>query len=750
MDIAHQVRFKNDAQALLAEASVAGMRNRPQLSCTPCRERKLKCDRARPCENCVKRRGLETCEYPRYAKRAPRTPAKAKERIARLENLFQELCQKNEDSPISNKTSSGDNSLVLNEKSMVGSETSPSSLYADIPNAKTPLRWKDILEDISEVKEYFDDHELDFQHDVEKLQTTKSDRQLVDLLCGIRCEQDVSALLVCLPDRRLVDKLIANYFNLSYMFRRMYICAMNGYDFMGIDQAPQLFSILSNSSEITADTDERCIQYFRFWKSPSTASKVWLGLLFAMIRLSAETLRQVGSNTSPDVLVPDEKISTFRNCALQCLALEDYTNGNIHGLQGLLTHLEAEYMRSLDSQANLWILAGTCVRVALMNGLHRDPSYYVALSPFESEMRRRLWLCIVHCDVLLSFQMGLPAMIPTAQTNTSLPKNLREEDFDEDATELPPSRPIDDATIISFYLVKSPLVDVFGRIASHLQTTHISDELMRTLDAELQAAWDSVPAYYRVRPMDESLIDPGYMIMRRYAVSQIHLTALCILHRKGLVLARSHNQLISSRKICIEGAMTLLGYQAIRHRETQPGGRLSGLRNMMMSITKNDYLLAAMLVCLDIHLTSTQASSISSDFAIWGRDRTEEMLKALETSYYVWKEYSQESAEALRASEALAAMLEKLRPEFGITTKYGASSSSSLRQIHFQQLRDPGYASTTLEPSNGADSSDGVETSVSQMFVEPDNIDWDELDRYFINSSPTVNSWMNPTDYWID
>lgn len=106
----------------------------------------------------------------------------------------------------------------------------------------------------------------------------------------------------------------------------------------------------------------------------------------------------------------DKAILTFRGCALQCLIVQNYIKEGIHLLQGLLTHLEGEYMNSLDSQANFWIFTGTTVRVALMNGLNRDPSHYVNLTPFESEMRRRLWLCIVHCDVVLSFQMGLPSM----------------------------------------------------------------------------------------------------------------------------------------------------------------------------------------------------------------------------------------------------------------------------------------------------------------------------------------------------
>ncbi|KIW56636.1 hypothetical protein, variant [Exophiala xenobiotica] len=494
-------------------------------------------------------------------------------------------------------------------------------------------------------------------------------------------------------------------------------------------------------------------EYHQFWKNPTAVSVPWLGLLFSMLQLSAQVSSQLRSNASQPVLDMDETVANFRHCALECLTLEDYAKADIHLLQGMLTHLEAEYFQSLDPQANFYILTGTIVRVALMINLHRDPRHFSNLSPFEAETRRRLWLCIVHGDILLSFQMGLPSMIPYGQSDTGMPKNLREDDFDEDTKVLPESRPIDGTTNVAFYLAKAPVIELLGRIATHLQDVHVPKEAVHNLDAQLRTARAGVPAYYQVRPIEEALIDPAYVIMRRYAVDQICLTGFCILHRKGMVAARFDEHSIYSRKACIDAAMTMLEYQNVRHHESKPGGRLAGLRGTMLSFTKNDWLLAAMLICLDIHLsttTATKSTNKSSDLSIWGRDRRDEMLKALETSYYIWKEYSAESAEALKASEALAAMLAKIRPESGIMTKYGGvPGSSSCANGRSESVPDSNM--TSCAPLQSSTSRAGLQ--VPDMFAEPGNIDWDELDRYFISTGTapaTVDNTFGSAEDWLN
>ncbi|KIW20184.1 hypothetical protein PV08_00759 [Exophiala spinifera] len=717
MEPSARSRFESDLQALLEEASLAGTRNRRQLSCTPCRQRKLKCNRGRPCENCVKKNALQACVYPDFARRGQNKPVKVKERINRLESALLELSERG-DASLGSKNGHC-TQTAYPEQSEAGQRPSTDT-RADTVVSGSTTKWDSILDDISEIKDYFEENNEFLKRDIDKLQIAMPSPKVWDIIYGVRHHQSLEALLSCLPERPQVDRMVAKYFEMLAFFRPVV--------------HPKQFQR----------------EYNKFWKDPAAVSISWLGLLFAMLQLTAQVSGQLSNDASNLVLEPDAMAATFRHCALQCLTLDDYAKGDIHLLQGMLTHLESEYFQSLDPQANFYILTGTIVRVALMLKLHRDPRHFSNLSPFQAEMRRRLWLNIVHGDILLSFQMGLPSMIPYGQADTTLPRNLREDDFDEDTKVLPDSRPFDNTTNMAFYLAKAPVIKTFGHIASHLQDVHSSPEAVQALDAQLRQARANVPAYYQMRPISDSLIDPAFTLMCRFGIDQICLTGFCILHRKGLVAARFDAEFKPSRQACVEAAMAMLEYQHVRHEESKPGGRLSGLGSTMLSFTKNDWLLAAMLICLDIHLSATNPTNVSDDVSIWGRDRREEMLKALERSYYIWREYSEESVEALKASEALAAMLAKIRPEFGISTRYGSTRTTT--SLNGQSDLDPTSAAPCTTQSDGGKL--GPEFQVPDLFSEePGNIDWDELDRFFISTgamSSTVYNQESQTEDWLN
>lgn len=61
-------------------------RNRVQLSCTPCRHAKLKCDREKPCSQCVKRGRSSLCTFPSPVARK-RPALSMQNRLKHLESL---------------------------------------------------------------------------------------------------------------------------------------------------------------------------------------------------------------------------------------------------------------------------------------------------------------------------------------------------------------------------------------------------------------------------------------------------------------------------------------------------------------------------------------------------------------------------------------------------------------------------------------------------------------------------------------
>lgn len=72
MDALHELR--NSKQSFMRvnrqRDSSAQRKSRTVLSCIPCRQRKVKCDRLEPCSQCTRRSVVEACDYSPRAARA--------------------------------------------------------------------------------------------------------------------------------------------------------------------------------------------------------------------------------------------------------------------------------------------------------------------------------------------------------------------------------------------------------------------------------------------------------------------------------------------------------------------------------------------------------------------------------------------------------------------------------------------------------------------------------------------------------
>ncbi|KAJ4288256.1 hypothetical protein N0V88_007446 [Collariella sp. IMI 366227] len=95
------------------------------------------------------------------------------------------------------------------------------------------------------------------------------------------------------------------------------------------------------------------------------------------------------------------------------------------------------YLVSLQGRSNhhsAWIMNGLAIRIAQKMGLHRD-GQSLGLTPFDSEMRRRLWWQIVMLDSKYAVFSGLSQPAIVHNCNTKPPTNIRDEDMDPQATE---------------------------------------------------------------------------------------------------------------------------------------------------------------------------------------------------------------------------------------------------------------------------------------------------------------------------
>lgn len=96
--------------------------------------------------------------------------------------------------------------------------------------------------------------------------------------------------------------------------------------------------------------------------------------------------------------------------------------------------------RRHDSPRFVWMMVGLTIRMAISLGLHRDGSNFSNLSPFEIEMRRRVWWALCLIDVRASEDQGTEFTVAVDSFDTKLPMNINNSDIQPGSEKSPLER----------------------------------------------------------------------------------------------------------------------------------------------------------------------------------------------------------------------------------------------------------------------------------------------------------------------
>lgn len=97
-------------------------------------------------------------------------------------------------------------------------------------------------------------------------------------------------------------------------------------------------------------------------------------------------------------------------------------------------------VRRHDDTRFAWTLTGLIIRISQAMGLHRDGTNFPSLTPFEIEMRRRLFWAICVLDLRSAEDQGTDLTIVDRTFDTQLPSNINDADMSPESKELPMSR----------------------------------------------------------------------------------------------------------------------------------------------------------------------------------------------------------------------------------------------------------------------------------------------------------------------
>ncbi|ENH72001.1 hypothetical protein FOC1_g10001849 [Fusarium oxysporum f. sp. cubense race 1] len=557
---------------------------RATLSCSSCRQRKLKCDRDEPCSNCVARN--VSCQYapwPRGRVAAQRRDSRQhdlSDRVRHLEQLLGSIVQQ---LPAQQGTSNGSpsikspastyvtNSLATgshqgsHQSSQEGSEVKPGRMMAN-PNETiyvSSSHWSAICHEVKSTSdtripqvEHIREH-LDESHEASDLGIVDQAQSQVPLLLGPgRLAPSLEEILADVPPKHITDRLV---------------------------------SLITHSGEFEGE-------YKRFWNDPNSVSVQWVGMLFGILATGTFLYIRSQDELPGGMGSPLEVAESFQQRCTDCLILSKYSTA---------------------------------------------PDNYPRISPFHGEMRH-----------LTSCQLGLPSLIQESQCDTRLPRNINDEDFGPESTQLPPPRPETQGTGVLYTRVKVKMMTIFRTIFNQVSLGKTEDynEIM-ALDQKLHQMHQSMPTCYKIAKLEDCFMVPPYLLIRRYNLELLFQKARCTLHRHHMTKAYHDPKYNYSRTACVDSAMTVLGHQASILKEVQVGGLLYNDRWFLTSLERHDFSLASMVVCVELGMPPEQQNP-----ELVGYTR-ESMIDALKTSQAFWAAIKAVSAEAKQAYDMLTVML---------------------------------------------------------------------------------------------
>ncbi|KAK7419761.1 hypothetical protein QQX98_003133 [Neonectria punicea] len=488
--------------------------------------------------------------------------------------------------------------------------------------------WITILEDIQRLKDDLSDQ--DTESTTSQVRTSldeglmnKPPATRISLLASATCHSR-EQILAMVPPRKVVDRHVSHFFNT--------------FDFATL--------ILHRSKFLE--------EYAGFWKDPSAAPIMWIGLLFSVMSMSAFLQQQDIGSFGLSAVESQNMLETYRTLTIHCLVAGDYLRPGKHTIETLTLHFALDQNATLDTSIGNWALIGVVVRIALRMGLHRDPSHWPNIRPLQAELRRRIWITLYHMDFFTSTQVGLPRIIKDSQCDTRPPIHLFDDDLSFENNEIPPARPLTESTPLLHIIQRDTIIKVAAEIYDATEAGPPSSATIDALDAKLQAAVDAIPPHFKYRSLETSLAENPVMILHRMILDILINKAVYLLHRRSFVRGSVGEANTESNDRCITAALAILEHQRRMSEETEPGGLMFGIRWKVASSLNHEFLQAAMMLCFALTRTKDANVGTSSVGALHGRNNT---FEALTIAKRLWEKNADRSTEAQRAVKALSAAL---------------------------------------------------------------------------------------------
>ncbi|KAL4908706.1 hypothetical protein BDW74DRAFT_173938 [Aspergillus multicolor] len=477
-------------------------RVRKPISCAPCRDSKLRCDRQHPCATCRRRGLVPSCCYPNASNASVRL-------ASGLETLR-------------NFTTSH-----LLSPSAVSIPDAQGEREPEGPASEGHARWEAIFE--RPINPLCDPPATGVP---DQIQVTDG-KVCFPFYFGPSVSKE--NILATLPPRESCDYLISQYFlRLSPLFHVLH-----------------------------GPTFQR--QYNTFLENPSGADLAWVALLFTVLSMVLNTLEEEDVPLAERLWLQQLQYtslqgiaSQYRKSAMLCLSEDNFLiRHSLNTLEALLILLYG--ISHNDGVEQTWALLGTAhnIGIALRCNLKIKPP---SMSCIEFERRRRCWagICLLHTYQAILFRDVDISFLLDKQGLELFPADVNDSDIHDDYIRQPSSQP----TQMSMIMFKLRLFKLSSQIC-HRLSTPLDEYTLAQLDAEIaaeQAQWDDKFLIDGKPSVLDIASYAHWCILQQYA-HQLYLLihrSFCTRQTPGGTDRRTESQLR-----CISSAAALLEIQRL-------------------------------------------------------------------------------------------------------------------------------------------------------------------------------------------
>lgn len=629
--------------------------------------------------------------------------------------------------------------------------------------------WHMVLADIAEVRNYFSTHKREVDAAYTRVNTAAPVSPTAPtLLLGAVPKASEAEIRNALPARAQIEALV----------NRFFLC-------LELDPAAKILHPPTFKKQLQA-----------YYRDPAGQPMAWIALLFSALAIAMQSYGRCGDEPIEWVGRTKDMVFEYRRRTVQALVSSNYVMVRAHTLETLLLYALSEFISAMDISVGQWLVLGIITRLAIRAGYHRDGAQFKEMTPFAVEMRRRVWLFIRQCDILFSVGLALPHMINSRDCDTRLPLNIADDKLSVDSATLPNPEPDSVYTPMTYFLAKGRLAILLGQIIDETQGLSGRGATYNTilsLDAQLMKVVGNIPKFIMVRELEECLDDSPTLLLQRFYIDIMSAKIACVLHRRYVGLAHKDSRYELSRTRAVTAAMRLLELQSIIYNETKPGGRLPSIKWGITGMHRADFLLGAMIICLDLNTSETHGHPfIESSPPVVGKDgktvSREDMIALLEGNLHIWEQQAETSMDTFKAKEIVKVMLglvkqratkpeplSQLPPQ--TFSPSWARANAAAQGIAFTGPEGPeqaaahtlGMLSSGMSPNTAAyfangstgltpgasgasdfamadgsyPSIDGQNPGIGSMFAGTgpgelsDNLDWAAWDRYMMQTSDT-------------